>query len=112
MPKVRIHNRTKGSTFPKGVGIVISAGATNSQGVFQGNPFKLEVKVDESVHYDIPSSAFRIMAEPKNNMMQPANWAQQVMPKTDIDLYLTLVASNEQYGVAISVDEPASKLIN
>ena len=74
MPKVRIHNRTEGSTLPTGAVIVVGAGVTSSEGVFEGKPYELEVQVGNFVIYDPPSLTFRITAEPKNKKMKGANY--------------------------------------
>ena len=64
MPKLRIHNRTKATTLPNGVVIVVRAGVTNSQGVFE-TPKELQLQIGKFVDYDVSSSyAFRIRAEP------------------------------------------------
>jgi hypothetical protein len=66
MPKIRIHNRTKGTALPNGVVIVVRAGVTNSEGVFE-SPKEVVVQVGKSVDYDVSFSyAFRITAEPQN----------------------------------------------
>jgi hypothetical protein len=105
MPKVRIHNRTKGSTLPTGAVIVVRAGVTSSEGVFEGKPHELEVQVGKFVIYEPSSSTFRIMAEPKNKKMKAANFFPKKGTVTkDTDLYI--LASNKDY-VEISFDKPA-----
>jgi|RhiMethySRZTD1v2_1073278.scaffolds.fasta_scaffold00772_38 hypothetical protein len=105
MPKIRIYNRTKGSKLPAGVAIVVRAGATSSEGVFQGKPSELEVQVDKYVIYEPSSSTFRIVAEPKDQKIKAANFFPKKGAVTkDTDLYI--VASNKDY-VEISYDKPA-----
>jgi hypothetical protein len=107
MPKVRIHNRTKGSTLPKGVVIEITAGATDSAGKFEGTPSKIEVQVDKHVIYDIPASAFRITAKPKNQLVQAVNWTQQKGKlKKDTDLYIIAVTEDKKDHLDISFNKP------
>jgi hypothetical protein len=104
MPKIRIHNRTKGSTLPTGAVILVRAGATSSEGVFQGKPYELDVQVDKLVIYEPSSSTFRIVAEPKNQKMKAANFFPKKGSVTkDTDLYI--IASNKEY-VEISYDKP------
>jgi hypothetical protein len=108
MPIVNIHNRTKSSTLPKGVGCVIRAGATDSKGVFKGKPNKMEVKVDKFVCYDIPSSAFRITSEPKDKKIKPVNWVQQKgMLKKNTDLYIIALTEDDDCHLDISFEDPA-----
>jgi hypothetical protein len=45
MPKGRIYNRTKGSTFPNGLVFVVRASITNTKGVYVDTPKELEVQV-------------------------------------------------------------------
>jgi hypothetical protein len=104
MPKVRIHNRTKGSTLPTGVIIVVRAGVTSSEGVFEDKPYELEVQVGKFVIYEPSSSTFRITAEPKNKKMKAANFFPKKAVTKDTDLYI--LASNKDY-VEISFDKPA-----
>jgi hypothetical protein len=104
MPKIRIHNRTKGTALPNGVVIVVRAGVTNSEGVFE-SPKEVVVQVGKSVDYDVSSSyAFRITAEPQNKTMKAANYfPQKGSVKKDTDLFM--VASNKDY-LEISLDKP------
>ena len=106
MPKIRIHNQTKGTALPNGIVIVVRAGVTDSQGVFEA-PKELVVQVGKSVDYDVSSSdAFRIMAEPQNKTMKAANYfPQKGSVKKDIDVFI--VASNKDY-LEISLDKPGS----
>jgi hypothetical protein len=105
MPKIRIHNRTKGTALPNGIVIVVRAGVTNSQGVFEA-PKELEVQVGKFVDYDVSSSyAFRITAEPQNKTMKAANYFPKKGTVTkDADVYI--VASNKDY-LEISLDRPS-----
>ena len=104
MPAIRIHNRTKGSLLSDGVVIKVRAGATNEQGIYEGEPKEIEVMVGKYVNYYIPDSAFRITAEPEMKM-KAVNWVQQEgMVKKDQDLYI--IASKEHLD--ISFDKQAS----
>jgi hypothetical protein len=104
MPRIRIHNRTQGSTLPNGVALVIRAGITNDKGVFAGDPNELAVQAGATIHYDVSSSyACRVTAKPKNRMKE-ANWIPNGgRLKTNTDLYI--IASNDDY-VEISYDDP------
>jgi hypothetical protein len=105
MPRVRIHNRTQGSTLPNGVALVIRAGVTKDKGVFAGDPNELVAQAGATVNYDVSSSyACRVTAKPKKKGMKEANWVPKGgRLKTDIDLYI--IASNDDY-VEISYDDP------
>lgn len=105
MPKIRIHNRTKGTALPNGTVIVVRAGVTDSQGVFEA-PKQLEVQVGKFVDYDVSSSyAFRITAEPKDKTMKAANYFPKKGSVTkDADVYI--VASNKDH-LEIILDKPS-----
>ena len=104
MPKIRIHNRTKGTALPNGIVTVVRAGVTNSQGVFE-TPKELVVQVGKFVDYDVSSSyAFRITAEPQNKTMKAANYFPTKGTVTK-DTNVFIVASNNDY-LEISLDKP------
>ena len=104
MPKIHIHNRTKGTALPNGVVIVVRAGVTNSEGVFEA-PKQLELQVGKFIDYDVSSSyAFRITAEPQNKTMKAANYFPKKGTVTkDTDVFI--VALNKDY-LEISLDKP------
>lgn len=104
MPKIHIHNRTKGTALPNGIVIVVRAGVTNSEGVFEA-PKEVVVQVGKFVDYDVSSSyAFGITAEPQNKALKAANYfPPKGSVKKDTDVYI--VAPNKDH-LEISLEKP------
>ena len=104
MPKIRIHNQTKGTALPDGIVILVRAGVTNGQGAFDGKPHELEVQVGKFIIYDVDSSEpFRITAEPKGKTMKAANFFSKQGTKADAAVYIVANKDN----LEVSYDKPA-----
>jgi hypothetical protein len=91
MPKVKIHNRTKvaGTTLPNGAALEITIGDQKS-----------DLAIGQTGTYDVSRNAV-IRIEPKNRMMQKANWQSD---GTTSDLYI--IPANQDLGVQISYNDP------